>query len=76
MPVPLRGRELGVRTAVLLTSPLCCVQVNATPYLYSVPPDLACFSALLKAHGVRESFGSTDFVQVGRTGSVRSPRPG
>ena len=40
-------------------------QVNATPYLYSVPPDLACFSPLLKTMGVRQSFGSGDFVQVG-----------
>lgn len=39
-------------------------QVNATPYLYSVPADLACFAPLLKAHGVRASFGAGDFVQV------------
>jgi len=39
-------------------------QVNATPYLYSVPPDLACFSPLLKTMGVRQAFGSSDFIQV------------
>lgn len=39
-------------------------QVNATPFLYSVPADLACFSPLLKAHGVRPAFEAGDFVQV------------
>eukprot|EP00624_Nannochloropsis_granulata_P006097 evm.model.NODE_4411_length_24991_cov_22.225641.5 len=39
-------------------------QVNATPYLYTVPPDLACFAPLLKTLGVRASFGPSDFVQV------------
>jgi hypothetical protein len=38
--------------------------VNAAPYLYTVPPDLACFAPLLKSFGVRDSFGSSDFVQV------------
>lgn len=41
-------------------------QINAAPYLYSVPPDLACFSPLLKSMGVRQSFGCSDFVQVGK----------
>jgi hypothetical protein len=38
--------------------------VNATPYLYNVPADLACFAPLLKAFGVRDAFGCSDFVQV------------
>lgn len=38
--------------------------MNATPYLYNVPADLACFAPLLKAFGVRDAFGCSDFVQV------------
>jgi hypothetical protein len=39
---------------------------NAAPYLYAVPPDLACFSKLLQRFGVRPAFTSGDFVQVTR----------
>jgi len=38
--------------------------INATPFLYSVPPDLACFRSLLGNFGVRQSFGSSDFQSV------------
>ena len=38
--------------------------INASPYLFTVPPDLACFSTLLKSFGVREKFGTSDFCQV------------
>ena len=40
---------------------------NATPYLYSVPPDLACFGNLLRSFGVRSQFGTSDYCQVLRT---------
>ncbi|GMH69495.1 hypothetical protein TrRE_jg392, partial [Triparma retinervis] len=40
--------------------------INATPYLHTVPPDLACFSNLLKTFGVRQKFTSSDFCQVSR----------
>jgi hypothetical protein len=43
---------------------------NAAPYLYAVPPDLACFSKLLKRFGVRAAFTSGDFVQVTRQYSI------
>lgn len=46
--------------------------MNATPYLYSVPPDLACFAPLLKSLGVRESFGASDFVQVLQTMAIET----
>ena len=39
-------------------------QVNATPYLYSAPPDLVCFAPLFKELGVRASFAPSDFVNV------------
>ena len=38
--------------------------INASPYLFTVPPDLACFSNLLKSFGVRQKFGTTDFCEV------------
>ena len=38
--------------------------INATPYLYTVPPDLASFKNLLSIFGVRHTFGSSDFCQV------------
>ena len=38
--------------------------INATPYLVTVPPDLACFSNLLKSFGVRRVFGTSDFAMV------------
>mmetsp|Transcript_18718 Transcript_18718/g.38290 ORF Transcript_18718/g.38290 Transcript_18718/m.38290 type:complete len:3824 (+) Transcript_18718:165-11636(+) len=38
--------------------------INASPYLFTVPPDLACFSTLLKNFGVRDKFGTSDFCQV------------
>ena len=38
--------------------------INASPYLHTVPPDLACFSNLLKIFGVRQRFGTTDFCGV------------
>ncbi|CAN0511661.1 unnamed protein product, partial [Discosporangium mesarthrocarpum] len=41
---------------VAFTSP-----ANAAPYLYAVPPDLACFATLLRRFGVRSSFGPSDF---------------
>ena len=37
---------------------------NAAPYLYTIPPDLACFSTLLRNFGVRKTFGTSDWVQV------------
>ena len=38
--------------------------INATPYLYTVPPDLACFRNLLSIFGVRRSFQSSDYAMV------------
>ncbi len=38
--------------------------INASPYLHTVPPDLACFSNLLHTFGVREKFGTSDFCHV------------
>ena len=38
--------------------------VDAAPYLHSVPHDVACFSALLQALGVRPSFGPSDYVST------------
>ena len=38
--------------------------INTTPYLYTVPPDLACFRKLLSMFGVRNTFGSSDYCQV------------
>jgi len=40
---------------------------NAAPYLYAVPPDLACFSQLLKNFGIRKEFGPSDFAGVLKT---------
>jgi sacsin len=37
---------------------------NAAPYLYAVPPDLVCFNSLLRAFGVRSSFGTSDWASV------------
>ena len=38
--------------------------LNATPYLFTVPPDLACFKNLLTHFKVRNTFGSSDFCLV------------
>merc|ERR1712232_332851 len=38
--------------------------INASPYLYTIPPDLACFKNLLSIFGVRKTFGSSDFCEV------------
>ncbi len=38
--------------------------INATPYLFTVPPDLACFKNLLQFFNVRDKFGSSDFCLV------------
>ncbi len=38
--------------------------INATPYLFTVPPDLACFKNLLTHFSVRSTFGSSDFCLV------------
>ena len=38
--------------------------INAPPYLYTVPPDIASFKNLLSIFGVRHTFGSSDFCQV------------
>jgi sacsin len=38
--------------------------INATPYLFTVPPDLACFKSLLTFFNVRNTFGSSDFCLV------------
>uniref|UniRef100_A0A7S2UD61 U-box domain-containing protein n=1 Tax=Attheya septentrionalis TaxID=420275 RepID=A0A7S2UD61_9STRA len=38
--------------------------INAVPYLFTVPPDLAVYRSLLKTFGVRDSFGSSDFCDV------------
>lgn len=38
--------------------------INATPYLFTVPPDLACFNNLLTYFNVRATFGSSDFCLV------------
>lgn len=38
--------------------------INAIPYLFTVPPDLACFKNLLTHFSVRNTFGSTDFCLV------------
>lgn len=52
---------------VAFTSP-----ANAAPYLYSVPPDLACFATLLKQLGVRPSFGPSDFCHALRRLAVET----
>jgi sacsin len=38
--------------------------INAVPYLFTVPPDLACFRNLLSIFNVRETFGSSDYCLV------------
>ena len=37
---------------------------NAKPYLYSVPNQMLCFNNILKACGVRDSFGVQDYVRL------------
>jgi len=53
------GQSFVVPAHTAFSSP-----INASPYLYTVPPDLACFSNLLKTFGVRQKFTSSDFCQV------------
>ena len=61
-----------------LSLSLCVPQVaftspaNAAPYLYAVPPDLACFATLLKRFGVRPSFGPSDFCHALRRLAVET----
>lgn len=38
--------------------------INAAPYLFTVPPDLACFRNLLSIFQVRNTFGSSDYCLV------------
>jgi sacsin len=38
--------------------------INATPYLHTVPPDVACFKNLLGYFNVRVKFGSSDYCHV------------
>ena len=38
--------------------------INAQPYLFTVPPDLACFRNLLSAFSIRHTFGSSDYCMV------------
>ncbi len=38
--------------------------INASPYLMEVPPDLACFKNLLNLFNVRDTFGSSDYCLV------------
>jgi len=38
--------------------------INAHPYLFTVPPDLACFRNLLSAFSIRDTFGSSDYCLV------------
>lgn len=38
--------------------------INAQPYLFTVPPDLACFRNLLSAFNIRTTFGSSDYCMV------------
>lgn len=45
---------------------------NAAPYLYAVPPDLACFATLLRRFGVRSSFGPSDFCHALRRLAVET----
>jgi hypothetical protein len=45
---------------------------NAAPYLYAVPPDLACFGTLLRTFGVRKTFGTSDWVAVLRQMAVET----
>ncbi|CAM9585905.1 unnamed protein product, partial [Chrysoparadoxa australica] len=56
------GDRFVTASQVAFTSP-----ANARPYLYAVPPDLACFSMLLKTFGVRPAFSSSDFCSVLKT---------
>ena len=66
LPAPLT-LALARRSQVAFTSP-----ANAAPYLYAVPPDLACFATLLKRFGVRPSFGPSDFCHALRRLAVES----
>lgn len=61
LPPPLRPPQ------VAFTSP-----ANAAPYLYAVPPDLACFDTLLRRFGVRPSFGPSDFCHALRRLAVET----
>uniref|UniRef100_A0A7S3QAL4 Uncharacterized protein n=1 Tax=Chaetoceros debilis TaxID=122233 RepID=A0A7S3QAL4_9STRA len=38
--------------------------INAHPYLFTVPPDLACYRNLLSAFNIRDTFGSSDYCLV------------
>ena len=38
--------------------------INATPYLFTVPSDLACFRNLLANFSIRNTFGSSDYCLV------------
>lgn len=38
--------------------------INAQPYLFTVPPDLACFRNLLSTFNIRQTFGSSDYCMV------------
>lgn len=38
--------------------------INATPYLHTVPPDLACYRNLLSSFSIRNTFGSSDYCLV------------
>jgi len=38
--------------------------INASPYLFTIPPDLACFKNLLSIFRVRQTFGSSDYCEV------------
>jgi len=38
--------------------------IDARPYLYTVPPDLACFRNLLTSFRIREIFGPSDYCLV------------
>ena len=59
LPLPSHYRPLYQRWLWMGTVFVTADQVafhspaNAAPYLYSVPPDLACFNSLLRTFGVR-----------------------
>jgi len=38
--------------------------INAQPYLFTVPPDLACFRNLLSSFNIRKTFGTSDYCMV------------
>lgn len=66
-PLPSENTHSHTTGQVAFTSP-----ANAAPYLYSVPPDLACFATLLKRFGVRQSFGPSDFCHALRRLAVET----